>query len=898
MIFNPEIVWGKSMRTKENLDKEWNLQKLKEEYESGNTKGLDNIVRPFFNEQESASEIIKMLNNLIEEYNNLFLSEEQFSKTLQFKDCLLEVFEVFIPFLDTYTRGIAYVNMCILSDDRVNKNFYNKYFKDCLKTANEYIENKLEKAYQEKDANIYFILGFLNFKAHEYAYAIHFLEGCRESMLACTLTSKEKMQLIECTIYLANSFEYTQRVPEAISQLIGVDEKQLKDSIISHQNEIKQLIMDTYEKISKNKCEIQDIEKICRLISQKSYYTLDVFSLMQDQLGIVKSYIHVLAHCISEYVSMSILAENTDYPYLSLLQMLSRFFMDWLVSEDDSYVTCQATIRAENDACPEAINLLLSQYEKKYRHQDDNQELSIKEQKAKAELEFYIFYFIEQELRYTYTRENIKKTFLEFGSKFRKYSETAMDGNPDYDSLFHYWVIQCKYLLKKYANQALQRRTDINYEEVDDAFLQLSRCRRYITNHVFVELISECQRLQELYVLFRQFRYLNRKDKLKCNLSEFQVLIQTDGTLKLEDEYEGILRKLYNRIEERNKILILAPVYESPSCSFSVRDINCLISFQQLDGINNNVTGNIDKAFRTISSDHNKPQVRKKKYISSINIDSNKIKWAFYCNYNSKNAFLYYKNFRKDGEEFSNELFPIMLNDSEKKTLKNLITEFNKNMSTCPCVDCDSHYNGRHDVTYNCNTKMFFYDSDDTKNISESLLNLLIFLEMDFLSANKELCISKDDKIVIQYIQNDEDGNQISIVILPKEYNVDSKEICEWCTFLDVDPSEIDPSEINAKRNKSDKVMSAITPNTNLCKFTYESLTDALMELEHRIVSSGEGTEKYGQYKDLKKLVEPCLKEDCKYQVYVDSEHEGQHICLVAHELWEEGIRLKVKKYE
>lgn len=878
------------MRTKENLDKEWNLQKLKEECESENTnglKGLDNMVRPFFNEQKSASEIIKMLNNLIEEYNDLFLSEEQFSKTIQFKDCLIEVFEVFIPFLDTYTRGIAYVNMCILSDDRINKNFYN--FKDCLKTANEYIENKVEKVYQKKDANIYFILGFLNFKAHEYAYAIHFLEGCRESMLEHTLTAKERMLLIECTIYLANSFEYTQRVPEAINKLTGVDEKQLKDSIISCQNEIKELIMDTYEKISKNKCEIQDVEKICRLISQESYYTLDVFSLMQNQFGIVKSYIHVLAHCISEYVSMRILAQDVDYPYFSLLQMLSRLFMDWLVSEDDSYVTCQATIRAENDACPEAINLLLSQYEKKYRHQEDDQQLPIKDQKAKAELEFYIFYFTEQELRYTYTRENIRKTFLEFGRKFREYSEISMDGKPDYDSLFHYWVIQCKYLLKKYANQALQRRTDIYYEEVDDAFLQLSKCRRHISNHVFVELISECQRLQELYVLFRQFRYLNRKDKFKCNLSEFQVLIQTDGTLKLDDEYEGILRKLYNRIEERNKILILAPVYESPSCSFSVRDINCLISFQQLDGINKNITGNIDNAFRTISSDHNRPQVRKKKYISSINMDSNIIKWAFYCNYNSKNAFLYYKNFRKDGEQFSNELFPIMLNNSEKKTLENLIKEFNKSLSTCPCVDCDSHYNGRHEGTYNCNTKMFFYDSDDTKNISESLLNLLIFLEMDFLSANKELHISKNDKIVIQSIQNDEDGNQISIIILPEEYDVESNEICEWCAFLD-----FDPLEINKKRNKSEEVTPIITKNTSSCSFTYESLKEASRELEHRIRAAGKGTALCKNYQDLKRLVENCLNGECENLGYVDDEC----ICSVEHKLWEEAIKLKAKNYE
>lgn len=76
--------------------------------------------------------------------------------------------------MDTYSRAIAYVNMCILADDVSDRNFYDKYFRISLKNANDFVRKELELVYHKKDSTLYFRLGFLNFKAQQYIQSIHF----------------------------------------------------------------------------------------------------------------------------------------------------------------------------------------------------------------------------------------------------------------------------------------------------------------------------------------------------------------------------------------------------------------------------------------------------------------------------------------------------------------------------------------------------------------------------------------------------------------------------------------------------------------------------------------------------------------------------------------------------
>ena len=870
------------MSTQEEMEKKWTLENLKMGYESraNACDCFENVVQLYFNQCDSALKIITELNDLIDEYNEIG-HHSNFSEAKEYKQCLFEALEISIPFLDTYSRAIAYVNMCILADDVSDRNFYDKYFRISLKNANDFVRKELELVYHKKDSTLYFRLGFLNFKAQQYIQSIHFLEECRNDFLTDKIEMDNSiLELTECVIYLANSYEYSGRLSEAIKELIGVDEEKLKCNVLNQEEQIKQHIMRSYYKISKNCQIIDELKIVCQLFTEKDYYMIKIFDISdyQKKEEIIKTYIHILAHCMSEYVSKLILDGKAEYPYCSILQFISRFLMDWLVSIDDSYVTCQATIRAENDACPEAIDLLLSQYDRQFGKEIIESTLSDKQRKAKAELEFYIFYFTEQELRFNYEEEKLKNTFLKFGEKFRNYSEKTVEGNTDYDSLFHYWVIQCKYLLKKYAREALKKDENIDYNEIDEAFLQLFKCKRKISKHVFKGLTEECKRLESLYLCFRQFRYLNKVNVDPYNLNEFDTLIHSKQ-IKKDEKYESILGTVYHEIEKRNKIMILAPVYESPSCSFSVRDIKELITFRQKksDALTGEVS-NHKKSFRKIGHDHNSPVKKKKKFISQKNNNVNKVKWAFTYNCKSKSAFLYYKNFRKVDGEFSKELFPVILNNKEADALKELLEDLSNKLDEQPCIECDLHYNGKdHGDEYTCNTKKFSYMSKEVLAASESLLNLLIFLEMDFLSAEKELRLVKDDQVIVFYLPNEE-GNQYSITVLPADFNIDRREMCEWCFFNDKESLDLllesqgDNSSIPSEDLTQNEIRERACNNINF--------ENVITNLETQITISGAETTMGKDLKLLKEKVRNCQAGNCS-----DKERQYTKTCSVLEEI-------------
>ena len=781
------------MAQQEEKDR-WTLEELKKAYTENGIDGLEPVVKKFFDQKDFASKIIGILNNLIQEYNRAESKNE-------YKKSLFEMLEISVPFLDVYTKGIAFVNLCILADDKYNRAFYDEYFNNSLKQATEYIQKILELIYDDIDFDIYFTLGFLNFKAQKYNEAIHFLENSLKSFNSQSRDPDEIAQLMECRIYLANSYEYNKKLPEALEVLWGIRESDLKNNIEEKQNKIVNCAKDISEKISRNSCEIDDIKALYEAVINKgnkgNVYAVQIFDLYykeETKKELVKSFIHVLAHCMSEFAAQKTNACEAEYPYCSLLQYISKIFMDWLVAIDDSYITCSATIRAENDACPEAINLLLSRYEEKYGNvecEEENKEL------AKAELEFYIFYFAEQELRYNHEDKELEGTFLKFGTLFRKYSEGAVSGHTDYDSLFHYWVIQCKYLLKKYANEVLKKgkRTSVNYQEIDVAFLQLYKCKRKISRHVFKELITTYEQLQKLYTYFRQFRYLNSNDKNRYNLREFKTLLVSDKKMNLN--------KIYDYIERRNKILILAPVYEAPACSFSVKNFDELINFQQKESAKwEDSEEDVKKAFEKIMDGHRRISGKTSMPMSTKNKE-NKAKWAFFYNDRFQTAYLFYRNFRKSDSRNSDELFPIILNEKERETLIALLKILGNELKAKEVVDCGCHQ--EEDDPYGCITRVINYDSEDAKAVSRCLLNLSIFLEMDIISNENEMFLSKNDHIIFN-ISDTDAGCETKITVLPSDFELETEEVCEWCKFQSNNSEKTHRESVNWSESYCKKV--------------------------------------------------------------------------------------------
>lgn len=860
------------MSTKVGSQQKWTLKRLAE---YGQKNKMDEVMAFFFSQEDIAVKVADIINELIREYNSLFADSKKKSVLLKYKKYLYRLLEVCIPFIDTRSKTYVYVDRCILADDTDDKEFYDFHFIDSVNEANAYIKSIKVTYDKVRDSEISFTMGLMNFKVHKYKVAVSHLMECKKSMQENGLNNDlKKITFSKCIIYLASSYEYNDMLSEALEQLLGMDKDSFHENLIAQNEALIGRIMKLYKKLCQDSVKMTEIMDICILLGKKDYDIFRVLDLSHyEYQDVAISYFHVLAHCMSEFSSKLILENEEEYPYCALLQLISRFLIDWLVSIDDAYVTCQATVRAENDACPEAIDLLLSQYESKYGSDVSEKEMT----KKKAELEFYIFYFAEQELRFNYEDKPLLDIFHKFGKDFQEYSLNAVSGKPDYDSLFHYWVIQCKYLLKKYAKEALKSGLTVDYSELDKAILQMIKCKKEISKHVFESLVKECNRLEKLYALFLQFRYVNKGRNGTANVKEFQTLMEQEN-YDLNEGYEKNIEKLYIEIEKRNKILILAPVYESPSCSFSVQNVDKLIEIQP--EIINDTTEELDKVkhtFRKIGVEHSKPFISRKKFMSQRNEPDNIVKWALYDN--ERNAFLYYKDFRKINGEYSKELFPLILTDFERKKLNCLLKELYKKCEE-NFVECgDEHTGKNHGGTYTCNTKFMRYHTEDKTGASEALLNLLVFLELDFMSANKACRLEEKDIIILRYIPSRENGNQYSIFALPSNFPENTERVCEWGEFEDT-------LDIESKNKVSVFQEREHIKACSTCRKINFDIT--LKKVSAMKNESSSGSQINKEFIGLEDMIKECMAGKC-----VDTENQNGGTCVLINKLMERGIEPK-----
>ncbi len=773
---------------------------------------LESYVKNLYNIPNSSQVVTEWINVLIDEYNRRYNDFDSYEKN-SFNQCLYKAFDYFLPFLSTYEKMVALINMCSLADDEdeTNRDFHRGFFEISVCNATEYAKeiHFLEIANDEIDNgnNLLYLLGFFNFRIQNYDAAITYLEPCVSYRLK-EISNDESVRLyIKSIIYLAESFEYNKSdLDSALKQLIGFDGNQLKEQLKRKEVRIgiSQYLFSNYSKISSGEDSIQYIKKLYEYLreSQSSYpASYNVFQLegINDSL---KSFVHVTAHCLSEYAAeymfkvAKMKEKNTDdIRIYSLLQQISRFLMDWLVAQDDSYVTCQATIRAENDACLEAIDILLKNLKRFKNIQDD--ELSGTQKMEKAELQFYIFYFAEQELNINNNKDNLIFIFEQYGAEFARFARESKDNN----ALFHYLVIRFKYLLKKSAQDILQRNALSDYTELDDVYYQIIECRKKPLPHVFQELFQESNRLIEAYLLLREYRYLFRETPDLCNVIEFynrlelrrfsimtdvnkkesdmlnskEADIIDDEEVEIEDDSSNVIKTLIDEIEIRKRILILAPVKAAPSCSSDYVPVSQLFKLVTRKVVDNSFES-VHSNFQQVSAEHGK-----KKGINKILRceKSELIKWVLYYDDAISALFLYYS---EQCNEFKGEMLRANLNENEKSHLDNLFKALrNKFSKKNKRVDCDQN---EHIRIYGCGdacTTWLVKGSDVVKN--EKLLEILIFSEFDFYSHTYNNKIVDDDYIMFcvdeQYVR------KYKIVCFSKLPDESEMGICNFCQCVD-----------------------------------------------------------------------------------------------------------------
>jgi len=495
----------------------------------------------------------------------------------------------------------------------------------------------------------------------------------------------------------------------------------------------------------------------------------------------LKNYIHVLAHCISEYAA-KIRVSNYSHPFCSTLQIIARFFLDWLVvaCQEEALVTCQATVRAENDACPEALKLLLKRYVVLEKRQTEGI-CTAKEQNERQEIEFFLFYFAEQELRYNYKDQALKNIFDQFSNKF--FESASNDAkNKDFDSLFHFYVIRFKYLFKQKIDEFIKQNYDDNkldMAEVNYVFLSMCKCKELCSEQIFKGLLDECQRLEELFLLFQQLQWLNNKTISKENVDLFKQLWdiynKTDETFNIKK----IVSKIHDEIIKRNKILILAPIKNAPSCSSEYENIQCLLELPISTGDTSYIAG--DKFLSSFNSILRKRSKTVQYFLNPSN-EYSKLKWAIFYPYESSFAYLYYQNddtINKCNNEIEySGVFPVYL-DKEHEAIKDILKNIDDDISDEFSFSLLSKgMCAQRRCADDSPCKTFLLKPDDECNLRKLIYELLAFLEFDFHAVRQVGRLDKE-YLLINYPKK----GDFEILAFDEQLPVcsSSKDLCNIC---------------------------------------------------------------------------------------------------------------------
>lgn len=718
-----------------------------------------------YRDKNGYSIIIEFFNHLKDEYNQCVNKNNR--QETNYHSILFKTFNWFLPLLHPYHKIIVHSNICILADDEQDTKFHKEYFRNSLKSVNRLIEATGKQVSDDEDKSEYeretlcqalASIGYLNIREHNYEYAILCFRMCLDILLTLNIEALKLYDIyINSIVRLTNCYEYTDRPWCAINCILQIgdltsdedtvqaqyQQSEWKTAIEKNTDKIRSKIIAYYSlpdrKLKSKDYTINIVTDIYNLLSKKPReQILKWATTSESHFDTLKSYIHVLAHCISEYAS-KIRADSYSHPFCSTLQSVSRFLLDWLVEscQEETLVTCQATVRAENDACPEALKLLLQRHSVLEKRRKEGS-CTTKEQNELQEIEFFLFYFSEQELRYNYTDHNLESVFNEYGNKFFESASNKAKGG-DYDSLFHFYVIKFKYLLKQKIDEFMHipANKKLDMKEVDYVFLEMCRCKELCSEQIFKGLIDECKRLEELFSLFQQLQWLNSREISKSRFDLFKQLWFLHTKNKESFNIKDVVPQLHDDIIKRNKILILAPIKNAPSCSSEYENIRHLLDLPVTLGNIPTVDGS-----EFVSSIYRIKRERSQTIQFSLNTSEkySKLKWAVFCPNEAPFAYLYLRNNTviepQNSIEYSG-IIPVYL-DKEYDALRNILQKIDNDISDefdslvinnniCPQQRCvnDSQ----------CNT--FILKPGYENNLRFLIYELLVFLEFDFYAARK-----------------------------------------------------------------------------------------------------------------------------------------------------------------
>lgn len=375
--------------------------------------------------------------------------------------------------------------------------------------------DKMISTFQKLDWNVYYVIGFLNFKVHNYGRSIKYFEKvvCIKE-LKCSTREETSNSYFRAMLFIAYSYEYSGEFSRAIQQIVIQPEK------------VEEIIKEySLAEIKSDISKIMDC--ICKIALQSSlfYYYINSFTdfcqkarinSKEHRAQLEKQFeiLHAFGHCLNEYAIKHMkktIGVEAKFDYGKLL-CLARQIMYELSKYRREYLTCYATIHGEYQDYHQALEEL-DTAEKEYSKE---KKFHGKETLA-AEVKFFKYYF---GLLCNQVFEEDKKQFEEYYNKY-----------DDNDAECYLKIFEFRNELRKYLS--------ILYSDIRNADKIFSEVNlKPINENLSLKYIGLCKLNPTLYMnvnVRAELRLMQRAYMCICKLREYLICPTSEKLLNLRN---------------------------------------------------------------------------------------------------------------------------------------------------------------------------------------------------------------------------------------------------------------------------------------------------------------------------------------------------------------------------
>lgn len=425
---------------------------------------------------------------------------------------------------------LVLINQAILVD--------RMYF--CLYSL-EIILDRVDKTistFQKLDWNVYYVVGFLNFKIHNYEKAVkYFSKVVNISELECSAREETCNLYFRAMLFIAYSYEYSGEFSTAIQQIVIKPEK-INEILKTYSlAEIKSNISEIMETICQNAT--PDSLFGHYINSFKDFIQKASLNNEESRVQLEKQFeiLHAFGHCLNEYAIKHMrktLDEHIEDIEFGKLLCLARQIMYELSKYRQEYLTCYATIHGEYQDYYQALKEL-DVAEKAYSLKE---KFHGKETLA-AEVKFFKYYF---GLLCNQVFEEDKHQFEEY---YNKYDDNDAEC---YLKIFEFRNELRKYLSILYCDirNADNAFSEENLTPISEnlSLKYAGLCRLNPTLYMNVNVRAELRLMQRAYICICKLReYLISPTASKLlalrNASYRFLCVKKDLSLNANDSIES-----------------------------------------------------------------------------------------------------------------------------------------------------------------------------------------------------------------------------------------------------------------------------------------------------------------------------------------------------------------------